>query len=77
MAVGFGEAGGVPPSYALITDTFAPASAERARHLQSRAADRRGARHRVRRVDRRGVRLARRVHRDRRVGIVTAVVGGW
>jgi MFS family permease len=24
MAVGFGEAGGVPPSYALITDTFAP-----------------------------------------------------
>jgi predicted MFS family arabinose efflux permease len=25
MAVGFGEAGGVPPSYALITDTFHPA----------------------------------------------------
>jgi predicted MFS family arabinose efflux permease len=25
MAVGFGEAGGVPPSYALITDTFPPA----------------------------------------------------
>lgn len=24
MAVGFGEAGGVPPSYALITDTFSP-----------------------------------------------------
>ena len=24
MLVGFGEAGGVPPSYALITDTFAP-----------------------------------------------------
>jgi MFS family permease len=24
MAVGFGEAGGVPPSYALITDTFPP-----------------------------------------------------
>ncbi|MBI0474942.1 MFS transporter [Sphingomonas sp. MA1305] len=24
MVVGFGEAGGVPPSYALITDTFAP-----------------------------------------------------
>ncbi len=24
MAVGFGEAGGVPPSYALITDTFGP-----------------------------------------------------
>ena len=24
MMVGFGEAGGVPPSYALITDTFAP-----------------------------------------------------
>jgi MFS family permease len=24
MTVGFGEAGGVPPSYALITDTFAP-----------------------------------------------------
>jgi predicted MFS family arabinose efflux permease len=24
MAVGFGEAGGVPPSYALITDTFTP-----------------------------------------------------
>lgn len=24
MAVGFGEAGGVPPSYAIITDTFAP-----------------------------------------------------
>jgi len=24
MAVGFGEAGGVPPSYALITDTFRP-----------------------------------------------------
>ena len=25
MTVGFGEAGGVPPSYAIITDTFAPA----------------------------------------------------
>jgi predicted MFS family arabinose efflux permease len=25
MLVGFGEAGGVPPSYAIITDTFAPA----------------------------------------------------
>jgi MFS family permease len=24
MTVGFGEAGGVPPSYAIITDTFAP-----------------------------------------------------
>jgi len=24
MSVGFGEAGGVPPSYAIITDTFAP-----------------------------------------------------
>jgi len=24
MTVGFGEAGGVPPSYALITDTFPP-----------------------------------------------------
>ncbi|MEO9132092.1 MAG: MFS transporter, partial [Sphingomonas sp.] len=24
MAVGFGEAGGVPPSYAIITDTFPP-----------------------------------------------------
>ena len=24
MTVGFGEAGGVPPSYALITDSFAP-----------------------------------------------------
>ena len=24
MAVGFGEAGGVPPSYAVITDSFPP-----------------------------------------------------
>ncbi|WP_164066557.1 MFS transporter, partial [Serratia marcescens] len=24
MTVGFGEAGGVPPSYAIITDTFPP-----------------------------------------------------
>lgn len=30
MTVGFGEAGGVPPSYALITDTFAPGYRARA-----------------------------------------------
>ena len=30
MTVGFGEAGGVPPSYAIITDTFAPGTRGRA-----------------------------------------------
>lgn len=30
MTVGFGEAGGVPPSYAIITDTFAPGYRARA-----------------------------------------------
>ena len=67
MTVGFGEAGGVPPSYALITDTVSARSRGTAFGIYNLGAvDRRRARHRLRRVDRGGVRLALRLHRDRR-----------
>ena len=73
MSVGVGEAGGVPPSYAIISDYFPPGTRGTALEpLQSRAADRAGAGRRVRRVDRGRLQLAlglrlprRRRHRHR------------
>ncbi len=67
MLVGFGEAGGVPPSYAIITDTYPPGKRAAALGIFNLgpaigAAHRR----RVRRGDRRAVRLAHAVHHHRR-----------
>ncbi len=67
MTVGFGEAGGVPPSYAIITDTFPPGRRGMALGIYNLGPPIGAALgHRVRRLDRRGLRLARRLHRDRR-----------
>ena len=67
MTVGFGEAGGVPPSYAIITDTFPPGTRGIALGIYNLGPPigaalgiAFGA------CDRRRLRLARRVHRDRR-----------
>jgi hypothetical protein len=67
MTVGFGEAGGVPPSYAIITDYFPKGTARhRIGTVQSRPAYRCSAWHRVRRVHRGRLQLARRLHRPGR-----------
>jgi MFS family permease len=69
MTVGFGEAGGVPPSYSIICDYFPPGRRGRALGLYNVGpADRRSAGHRLRRFHRCGIQLALCVHLAGRCG---------